>query len=335
MVLVVLTDKDPFAAIESIIRRGAYILIPLSIIVVKYFRNIGVQYDWSGTGVSWCGLSTSKNTLGQVVMISALCFAWSIFRDFRRNQPGAIFNYIYLAMSLYLLKGSEKSISVTSLSVFVMGLLLLATSYRNRLNFRYLARLLTAACITIFCVQVILLVHTSDPFAKDSFLGLLIRGLGRDMTLSGRTGIWSDVLTIAARSPLLGVGSGGFWIGRAANIPWDAHLTWVLGEGHNGYFDVYLQIGLIGVFLLLGIILSARRGITRTFKDDFEYGMFRMTFLIIILFVNITESTFLRGEHLLWFMFLFCVISVPAMHRDDLQTDPVGISGEAVAAEFT
>ncbi len=329
MVLVVLTDKDPFAAIETIIRRGAYLLIPLSIIVIKYFRSIGVQYDWAGTGSSWCGLSTSKNTLGQVVAISALCFVWCIVRDFGKKRPGWRLDYLYLAMCCYLLKGSEKAISVTSLSVFVLGLLLFGAAHRFRNRTSCLFRLLTISCVAILLVQGVLLIHTTYPFARDSALGLLIRGLGRDITLSGRTEIWHDVLNVASRDPLLGVGFGGFWIGRVANIPWDANLSWVLGEGHNGYFDVYLQIGILGLLLLLAVVFSARRHIVESLVNDFGYGMFRMTFLIIILLVNVTESTFLRAEHMLWFLFLACVISVPDTNRSSDELPEIEEVGEA------
>jgi exopolysaccharide production protein ExoQ len=333
MALVVLTDKDPMEAIEAIVRRGAYLLMPLSIIVIKYFRSIGVQYDWAGTGSSWCGLSTSKNTLGQVVMISALYFVWSIFRDFREKRPQAKYDYLYLVMCLYLLKGSEKAVSVTSLSVFVLGLLLFTTCYRNRHNLRYLSRLLTVACIAIISVETILVVHTVHPYSKGSPLGLLIRSLGRDITLSGRTGIWGDVVRIANRNPILGVGFGGFWIGRVANIPWDANLSWVLGEGHNGYLDAYLQIGLVGLLILLAVVFSSRRRIVECFYADFEYGMFRMTFLIIILLVNLTESTFLRGEHMLWFMFLICVLSVRTQPYVALEVAEFELPEDVISAE--
>jgi exopolysaccharide production protein ExoQ len=333
MALVVLTDKDPIEAIETLIRRGAYLLIPLSIIVIKYFRSIGVQYDWAGTGASWCGLSTSKNTLGQIVMISALYFSWAIFRDFKKGRPEAKYDYLYLAMCMYLLRGSERAVSLTSLAVFVLGLLLFTTCYRNRNNTRFLSRLLTVASVSILCVQAILLVHTANPYSNGSPLGLLIRSLGRDITLSGRTGIWSDVLNIANRSPFFGVGFGGFWIGRVANIPWDANLSWVLGEGHNGYLDTYLQIGIVGLFMLLGVIFSSRRRIAECFAWDFEYGMFRMTFLIIILLVNATESTFLRGEHMLWFMFLICVISIPQPLYVPLAESEFEVPDDIVPAE--
>jgi exopolysaccharide production protein ExoQ len=190
-------------------------------------------------------------------------------------------------------------------------------------------RTLTASCVFILGILSILFVHTLSPFAQDSILGTVIRGLGRDMTLSGRTEIWTDVLKVASRNPLFGVGYGGFWIGRTANIPWDEQLSWVLGEGHSGYLDVYLQIGLIGVLLVLAVAFSARRGIIQSFTTDFEYGRYRMTFLVVILFVNLTESTFLRGEHSLWFLYLLSVISVPSQSERKMEGTAVDKSDTA------
>lgn len=329
MALVVLTDADAFTAIDSILRRGAYLLVPFSIIVIKYFREIGVQYDWSGTGVSWCGLSTSKNTLGQLAMTSALCFVWSIARNWKKKRPWAIFDYLYLAMSLYLLKGSDDALSVTSLSVFGVGFFIFLISFYLRNKPPVASRALTVSCVFILGILSILLVHTLSPFRQDSILGTVIRGLGRDMTISGRTDIWTDVLKVASRNPLFGVGYGGFWIGRTANIPWDEQLSWVLGEGHNGYLDAYLQIGLIGVLLVLAVAFSARPRIIQSFAADFEYGRYRMTFLVVILFVNLTESTFLRGEHSLWFLFLLSVISVPSQDERKMEETAVDKSDTA------
>ncbi len=142
-------------------------------------------------------------------------------------------------------------------------------------------------------------------------MGVIIRAIGRDMTLTGRTEIWTDVFRIASQSPLLGVGYGAFWIGRLANIPWNENMSWVLGQAHNGYVDTYLQLGWLGIGLLMMVILSSSRKTIQSFSLRFEYGELRMIFFLVILFVNITESTFLRGEHSMWFLFLLTVLSVP------------------------
>ena len=334
MALVVLTDDDPIEAIETILRRGAYLLIPLSIIVIKYFRSIGVQYDWTGTGSSWCGLSTSKNTLGQIVMISALYFSWAIFRDFKRRRPEAKYNYIYLIMCIYLLKGSERAVSLTSLSVFILGLLLFTASFRNRTNLKFLSRLLTVASVAILVVQAILVIHTANPYSNGSPVGILMRSLGRDTTLSGPNGYLERRTEYCKSQPIL-------WRGIRRLLDWKGGkyslgcepMSWVLGEGHNGYFDTYLQIGIVGLFVLLGVVLSARKRIVECFASDFEYGMFRMTFLVIILLVNVTETTFLRGEHMLWFLFLICVVSVPKPIYLSVEEQELEIPDDVVPAE--
>jgi O-antigen ligase len=311
MVLVVLTEANPYEAMLAIIRRCAYVTLPLTIVVIKYFRSIGVEYDWTGTGMMWKGLATSKNTMGQSVLCSALCFVLEMLRNRKKKVKYKKITYLYFAMSLYLLKGSDKSFSLTSLTVFFLGLSVFTMSYLFRERLARISRILVVFSLLVFVLVIMLVVHTISPFAESSTFGVIIKGVGRDITLSGRTGIWSDVLHVASRDPLLGVGYGGFWIGRAANIPWDANLSWVLGEAHDGYIDTYLQIGLVGIILLLGVVVSSWGKILQTFATNFEYGRFRLAFLLIILFVNITESTFLRGEHLLWFVFLFVVTSIP------------------------
>jgi O-antigen ligase len=106
-------------------------------------------------------------------------------------------------------------------------------------------------------------------------------------------------------------------------------MSWVLGEGHNGYFDVYLQIGLIGLLILLAFIFSARRRVIQSLATDFDYGRFRLTFLVTILFVNLTESTFLRGEHLLWFLFLAAIITVPSTNERIFERPAIDAPGTA------
>jgi exopolysaccharide production protein ExoQ len=140
--------------------------------------------------------------------------------------------------------------------------------------------------------------------------------MGRDMTLTGRTEIWHDIFVVASQHPLLGVGYGAFWIGEMANIPWSHNMTWTLGQAHNGYIDIYLQLGWMGILLLIAIIVVSIPKLLRTFTIDFEYGKICSTLFLLILFVNITESTFLRGEHALWFLFLLVVLNVPLKKKN-------------------
>ena len=149
-----------------------------------------------------------------------------------------------------------------------------------------------------------------NGFSGKSFFALGVEASGRDTTLTGRTELWEDILTIASDHPILGVGYGSFWIGDLGNNLWERHI-WKPGQGHNGYLDVYVELGIIGVFFLLLIIISSFRQIVWTLKSNFEYGRFRLVFLLVILLHNIAESSFLRGASNLWFIFLLVAINIP------------------------
>jgi O-antigen ligase len=314
MALVVLTEAAPLEAIRAVIRRCAVIHIPLSIVCIKYFRDVGVLWDWSGEAKSWLGIATSKNTLGQVAATAALIFIWERMQGGREWSRRGV-DWVYIAMSLYLLKGSDDAFSLTSLSVFALGIGVMIAVNVLRPHWGAVKLFLAATVTGLMGLLGVVAAHTLVPFKQGTWLGLLVAKMGRDITLTGRTEIWTDVLKLASKSSLMGVGFGGFWIGRLANIPWTEQMSWTLAQAHNGYFDIYLQLGWVGIALLLGVIVGSARQIAQSLTVDFEYGRFRMAVFLMVMFVNITESTFLRGNHNMWFLFLLATLSVPAHSR--------------------
>jgi O-antigen ligase len=309
MALVVLTEENPREAFLTVIRRCLYVHLPMSILCVKYFRDIGVSWDWSGGNTMWQGISTSKNVLGQVAMLGVLYFFWEVVRRWRELRWRNL-HLLYLLMAVYLLKGSESSFSLTSVSVCLFALVvflgLQALRRRPALAYRF--------GMAVFCavvgLVVLVLVHSVSMFSEDSLFGQIITKFGRDITLTDRTYIWHDCYA-AVDNPLLGVGFGGFWIGRMVNIPWNANLTWVLNESHNGYVETYLQLGLIGGLLLAGVLFSTLPKLQASLADDFDFGCFRLTLFLTLLLINITESTYIRGDHHLWLVLMMITWQVP------------------------
>lgn len=310
MACVVLTEDDPLRGFSTVLRRSYYVHLPMSIICIKYFRDIGVSFDWFGTAESWQGITTSKNVLGQVAMLGVVYFFWEVRRHWKEYGWKNV-DLLYLLMAAYLLKGAEKSVSMTALSVclFAMLVFLRLQSLRSR------PELVGPFVKKVFYVTVaaisIVLIHSVVKFPADSIFGQIITLLGRDITLTGRTDIWRDVYAAASGNPLLGVGFGGFWIGREANIPWNAHMTWILGQAHSGYVDTYLQLGFVGAFLLAGVLFSAMPGMLDSLAEDFDFGCFKLTLFLTIVFVDMTESVYLRGDHHLWLVLMIILWRVP------------------------
>jgi O-antigen ligase len=145
----------------------------------------------------------------------------------------------------------------------------------------------------------------------------ILEATGRDMTLSDRTYLWKDLLDNAAKTRTFGVGFGAFWVGPLGYelypFPNWAKVTrtWRPREGHNGYIDVYVDLGLVGLVLMLLVILFAVLSTLDDLESRFEFGRLRVILLLSILINNFAESSFLNGTHALWFMFLLAGVRVP------------------------
>lgn len=314
MVLVVLTERDPLGAVRSLLR-GLYLVhIPLSIIAIKYFRTIGVAYTWDGVEEMWVGLAVHKNNLGQVAMCSGLVAAWQIIQNWARNK--LTLDLLLLVLTMWVLQGSKNSHSSTAIIGFAIGVFVLfglQCIKRKRAEAR---RILLAAAIA-FVVLAPFVYFMFAAFGTTP-VAMVLEATGRDVTLTGRTGLWTDLLTNAAKSPLLGVGFGAFWIGQ---IGYDTYPLrewssvtpgWRPGQGHNGYIDVYVEVGAIGLALVLLVVGCAFTGALDDLQNQFELGRVRLVFLLSIVINNFTESSFLKGTHSLWFLFLLVAVNVPA-----------------------
>lgn len=310
MVLVILTDERPYRAMQTVLRTCLYVHLPLSIVCIKYFRNLGLEYSYSGTSHFWQGIATSKNTMGQVAMLAVVYFAWDLFQNWRARGWRHI-NTLYLLMGVYLLKGSNHGVSKTSILVAALAVSVLFCVHLLRQRPQLLRRFTTLTLVSGLSLVVFIVTHSIVAFDDDSFLGSLVKIFGRDITLTDRLYIWQDMYRMAAGNPLFGVGYGGFWIGREANIPWNTH-TWVLGQGHSGYVDTYLQLGIAGWCILAGIILSTHRRLVASLATNFDFAAWRLSLFLVVLFVNLTETTLLRGDHHLWFIFTACIWQIPA-----------------------
>ena len=132
--------------------------------------------------------------------------------------------------------------------------------------------------------------------------------LGRDPSLTDRTYVWADALALQDR-PILGVGFESFWLGPRLEALW-AKWWWRPNQAHNGYIETYLNLGLVGVFLLFAVFVSTFRKISKQFSTNFDFARLRLAFLVAILAFNFTEAGF-KAVHFVWTMFYIIAIDYP------------------------
>jgi exopolysaccharide production protein ExoQ len=300
MVLVVLSEQQPLKAIEATIRRLSYLLISLSVLLIKYFRDVGVIYnEWTGAA-QFVGPTGGKNSLGLVCLIAGLFFFWDALRrwpDRRlRNVKRILFvDVVFIVMTLWLLQLSE---SATSRLCFVIGCLIVAlVRYGSRTARINLARTLPfAACLLAFLEYSFGL--------SDALTGLM----GRDPTLTGRTEIWEALLR-ARTNPLLGVGFSSFWLGERMSSLWRETKLMYLFNAHNGYLEMYLELGIVGLSILCTFLVVSYRRICRRLTSSVEFASLSLGFWVVLVVYNITEDAFRSNP--LWITFLLFAIALP------------------------
>jgi O-antigen ligase len=315
MVLLLLSEVDVLEAIKTTFRRSAFVLLPLSILFIKYYGDIGLQYSEDGSVSMWVGVTTQKNVLGYVVMVYGVYFVSNIVAAWKSRKISV--DLLFLMMVLWLFRGSSSSYgSATSAATFALGIGILLLTYWTAGNPKKLRNYIIIVVSLLIFSNMAYVTFFGSPFEAAA------GAMGRDVTLTGRTEIWNIVLDIGPGNTLLGRGYGSFWIGNFANQVWD-RLTYHIQivQSHNGYIDIYLELGVIGLILLAGVIWSAYNKIGRTLETNIEYTAFRLAFITMLLMHNLVESSFARPAHLLWFLFLLacmCITGQPGLRERTL-----------------
>ena len=90
MAVMVLTEVQPYEAMQAILRRVIYVVIPFSFLLVKYFPKIGVFFGrWNGEPF-YAGATINKNTLGEICMLAVFFLIWGFVRRRDGNDPGSV-----------------------------------------------------------------------------------------------------------------------------------------------------------------------------------------------------------------------------------------------------
>jgi exopolysaccharide production protein ExoQ len=306
VILVALSDPRPLEAVRTLLRRLSYLLIPLSILLDKYFPSLGRYFNgWTGVSM-YVGVTTGKNLLGVVAMLSGLFFFWDITtrwssRRERRTKRIILMNVAFLAMSLSLLHTAN---SATCRVCMVLGCLVVVAAQSK--VFQRHSGFLKVLIPSTFLLYLIL------AYGLD-LNGTMAGAVGKDPTLTDRTKIWAFVLGMHT-NPLVGTGYESFWMGPRLQHVWQNAGLGGLTEAHNGYLEVYLNLGIIGVILLTGFLISGYRNICRQLKSSPSLASLNLALWTIMLFYCVTEAGFRSGY--MWTILLLATLALPRLAEE-------------------
>lgn len=296
--LVILTEEDPRQAFRAVFVRCAYVLIPLSIVFIRYFSDLGRVYNMHSGEIEPVGVAMQKNSLGAMVLVCGLILIWDWFE---RSRPGAarlgrVERYlpaILLAIGVYLVHLCD---SKTSMACLTLGGCILAATRLPLLRKR------------IGALGGLALAMVLAFFVLDALFGIkdeIVRIMGRDMTFTGRTDVWHALLALNT-DPIFGTGFCNFW----SDPNYQSRLSDVIAGGrsaHDGYLEVYLDGGMAGIFFLVIMLITVGLKINRQLAVSGDYAVVRFAVFVVMIIGNISESHFGRMSPL-GFLFLLAAV---------------------------
>jgi O-antigen ligase len=287
------------------------IVIPLTVAFALLLPQYGLSHETYYTG-AWRGPYHHKNGLGAVLGAGILAAVFEVCDRSGWRRVAAL-----LVGAGCVLLWMAKSVSpVLSLGAAV------AVFLAMRLHRRIPPRLRRGLLLSSPVLVVIALGIASRPRALEM--------VGRDATLTGRTAIWRGVIARIAERPVAGHGYLAYWkagpdiqdISAAAiaasvaqrredggdsgaqldpalavstsTAPEDGEeQPWRVMSAHNGLLEVALDLGMVGVILLLvHLVLAVARFWRRFTPAGRNAGVAFMAYLLTL---GLLESTLLQG----------------------------------------
>jgi exopolysaccharide production protein ExoQ len=282
MVMVIVTDPKPVAALHRLFSRVGFILLPASIFMIRYtIWGRGFDPDGSPTNT---GVTTNKNMLGLITFVIALGALWSCLdlllsnRGRTRNRRLAA-QVTLLAFGIAVLQQAHSS---TSIACFMLGgFLILATCLPF---FKQSPKRVQALFMTILLLGGICFIAGGEATVAGAF--------GKDPSLSDRTKIWAAVIPLCP-NPIIGAGFESFWNGYGKYVTNGlSKFEQGLNSAHDGYIEVYLNLGWIGVTLVAMLLVTGYFRACAAYRLSPKVGGLMLAFVGATAIYSITESGF-------------------------------------------
>ena len=250
-------------------------------------------------GGAWNGICDHKNTLG--VSMAFLLTPVFFTERYRRSQK-----LLYAALLLFLIAMSQSKgawLCTAGMLCFV------ACLYLYRRLGRHESLLLIILTISLAAAMIVLAFHSLDAIAPV---------FGKTASMSGRTVIYRQVWQSIMNAPFLGYGYGAYWFVNPEATRVGVSIGWMnIGYSENGLFELALQLGLVGVGLVLLMLGRAALQAIRLLRSPSyspRIGWF-LTILFLAALTNIDAGWLLVSDKLDWVLILIACMGLESETR--------------------
>lgn len=265
----------------------------LSILFALALPSYGLYQGYGGG--AWQGICSHKNSLGisMAFLLSPVFFTSSYSRARK---------LAYSALLLFLIYKSQSRgawVDTAGMLLFVAWLSLVR---------RVRPRELT---IVLFLTATIGAAAAAIGFY---FWPVLAAAIGKDPTMTGRTEIYIEVWRSIMKHPVLGYGMGSFWYpGNPETHRIALAIGWPnIGYAESGILEVALQLGFLGVALVVAMIARAALQGARLLRSP-QYspriGWF-LTILCLAALTNLDAGWLMTSDIMDWVLILVSCIGL-------------------------
>jgi exopolysaccharide production protein ExoQ len=250
-----------------------------------------------GHSDAWKGLFSAKNYFGNM----ALFFMTAAVSYRPRTMSFRVMRGLQIIFCLVAIAFSRAATAYLLTVIYVAYFVILKALHRLRKTDYLLVCLLLLVAVSTVVVVIVVW--------PDSLIYLL----GKDVTLTGRTQIWSAVFDSIVKRPWLGYGYQAFWLGlEGESYRVILVVSWLLSQAQNGFLDVLLESGLMGltiVLLVFGFALRDGVGCLLRSRDETQLRAVEWYLALVLLtfIYNLDESFLFDPKHFGSMMFLLAV----------------------------
>lgn len=235
---------------------------------------------------AWRGVFATKNGLGQTMLLALVTFLVLAGMSQRRRWPllAAVG-----ATALLVLSTAKTPVAVAC--VLTPVALLVRAAHRHPSRAGYLAAVAAAGAF-------------AAPFVLFVALEPVLALLGRDLTLTGRSEIWRLAWEKIQEQPLLGYGYGAFWSASSGPVLDIWYVTgWIVPNAHNGYLDLMLSFGVLGLplYSLLALRTIVRMSRMGAWFDPWS-ALWAVCFMTLFLIYGFSESSLMEQNTIIWLL---------------------------------
>ncbi|MFD2265583.1 O-antigen ligase family protein [Lacibacterium aquatile] len=269
------------------------VLLFLSVAMAVFLPDQGIH----NVTYRWKGITTNPNHLGMVTVLAV----WAALASFwdRHGWFGKLLALGVLATAFLTLRGSGSMTSTALCGLVILGVPVLAHMRNNKSGVRKAK--LTSVVFVGFLGIIVLLAAKPELFSLAGVAG----AAGRDPTLTGRTELWDIALMAFSEKLMVG------WSFDSLASVLSIH-TMKFGQFHNGFIDLGVRGGLVGIALFLFFWLELTFRLLRRFRADWLDASAFFVLCTVVLIWNMTESSFVRETHELWQMLTLVSIALAA-----------------------